>query len=32
MKKNIDPNLPGEPTVQVIGRMFTLLEILASRE
>ncbi len=32
MKKNTDPNLPSEPTVQVIGRMFTLLEILASRE
>jgi DNA-binding IclR family transcriptional regulator len=32
MKKNSDPSAASEPTVQVIGRMFTLLEILASRE
>ncbi|MEI7784537.1 MAG: IclR family transcriptional regulator [Betaproteobacteria bacterium] len=32
MKKNDDSNLPAEPTVQVLGRMFSLLEILASRE
>ncbi len=32
MKKNSDPPSASEPTVQVIGRMFTLLEILAARE
>ena len=32
MKKDELSSLPAEPTVQVIGRMFTLLEILASRE
>jgi DNA-binding IclR family transcriptional regulator len=32
MKKEDPASLPAEPTVQVIGRMFTLLEILASRE
>ena len=32
MKKEDLTSLPAEPTVQVIGRMFTLLEILASRE
>jgi IclR family transcriptional regulator, carbohydrate utilization repressor len=32
MKKVHDSNPPVEPTVQVIGRMFALLEILASRE
>ncbi len=32
MKKDDSSSLPVEPTVQVIGRMFTLLEILAGRE
>ena len=32
MKKDESSSLPVEPTVQVIGRMFTLLEILAGRE
>jgi DNA-binding IclR family transcriptional regulator len=32
MKKNSDLPTTAEPTVQVIGRMFTLLEILAARE
>lgn len=32
MKKADPSSLPAEPTVQVIGRMFTLLEILSSRE
>ncbi len=32
MKKDDPSSLPVEPTVQVIGRMFTLLEILAGRE
>ncbi len=32
MTKINPPSLPAEPTVQVIGRMFTLLEILSSRE
>jgi DNA-binding IclR family transcriptional regulator len=32
MKKSDDNPLPAEPTVQVLGRMFSLLEILASRE
>ena len=32
MKKADSSSLPAEPTVQVIGRMFTLLEILSSRE
>ena len=32
MKKDDLSSLPAEPTVQVIGRMFTLLEILAGRE
>ena len=32
MKKADPSSLPSEPTVQVIGRMFTLLEILSSRE
>ena len=32
MKRSDDTPLPSEPTVQVLGRMFTLLEILASRE
>lgn len=32
MKKEDTTASPAEPTVQVIGRMFTLLEILASRE
>jgi len=32
MKKSDPSRLPAEPTVQVIGRMFTLLEILSGRE
>ena len=32
MKKADPSSLPSEPTVQVIGRMFTLLKILSSRE
>jgi DNA-binding IclR family transcriptional regulator len=32
MKKTSDHQEAAEPTVQVIGRMFTLLEILAARE
>jgi DNA-binding IclR family transcriptional regulator len=31
MKKK-DPNIPATPTVQVIERMFTLIDVLASRE
>lgn len=31
MKKK-DPNVPATPTVQVIERMFTLIDVLASRE
>ena len=30
-KKN-DPDLPAKPSVQVIERMFALIEVLASRE
>ena len=30
--KKLDSALPAKPTVQVIERMFTLLEILADRE
>ncbi len=32
MKKTDPSSAPAEPSVQVIGRMFTLLEILAGRE
>jgi len=31
MKKN-DPSLPVKPSVQVLERMFTLIDVLASRE
>ncbi|MCI5067422.1 IclR family transcriptional regulator [Acidovorax sp.] len=31
MKKN-DPSLPAKPSVQVLERMFTLIDVLASRE
>lgn len=31
MKKN-DPHLPSKPSVQVLERMFTLIDVLASRE
>lgn len=31
MKKN-DPNVPAKPSVQVLERMFTLIDVLASRE
>lgn len=30
--KKLDANVPATPTVQVIGRMFALLDILANRE
>lgn len=30
--KAIDPNIPATPSVQVIERMFTLIDVLASRE
>ena len=30
--KKADPNLPATPTVQVIARMFALIDVLASRE
>ena len=30
--RKIDPSIPATPTVQVIERMFTLIDILASRE
>ena len=30
--KAIDPNIPVTPTVQVIERMFALIDVLASRE
>lgn len=30
--KKIDPDLPAKPSVQVIERMFALIEVLASRE
>ena len=30
--KKVDPHIPATPTVQVIERMFTLMDVLASRE
>ena len=30
--KRIDPDLPSKPSVQVLERMFTLIDVLASRE
>ena len=30
--KKIDPSIPVKPSVQVLERMFTLIDVLASRE
>ena len=30
--KKVDPSIPVKPSVQVLERMFTLIDVLASRE